>query len=85
MLAMKNIEKDNVVNFPTKNNKPVSFMSESELVYDAKMAWVQPINWAITGVRKLTEDDKDTIRYLMNCVLRAVLSLWNVTWKIYRN
>ncbi len=68
---MDKSQENNVVNFPTKNNKPVSFMSESELVYDAKMAWVQPINWAVAGTRKLTEDDKNCIRRLNELCIKG--------------
>lgn len=64
LLAMDNSQENDVINFPTKRNRdiPLSSLSESELVRRAKIAWANPINMAIAGTRKLTDDDKAAIR-----------------------
>lgn len=60
MHAMNDNEKK-VLKLPYEINIGDDSRSDDEIVYQTKLAWVQPINLAIIGVRKLTEDDKRAI------------------------
>jgi hypothetical protein len=70
ILVMKNIEKNNVINFSIEDNNDYDSMSDDDLTYQARVTLTAMLNRVAAGQHILTEKDKSQIRFFNKTVTK---------------